>query len=278
MKGLKDKTAIVTGAASGIGRAAAKGLSAAGANVFATDIDGDGLSQTAEAITRSGGGKIVNAAQDVVDEARWDSVVQEATDAFGTLPQILVNNAGIAVAGPITDMSLADWRRQMEINVESVFLGTRALMRALGEGGPGGSIINISSVAGLRGAAGASPYCTSKGAVRLFSKSAAIECAQMGFGIRVNSVHPGIIDTPIWTKSITDMMEAGADEETIAQLTAETGANMMDPNAIAQMNTPMNRAGLPEEVADVIVYLASDASSFVTGQEFVVDGGMTAGA
>ena len=214
----------------------------------------------------------------LLHEARWDRVVEEATDAFGAAPQVLVNNAGIAVAGPITDMSLADWRRQMEVNVESVFLGTRALMRALGEGGPGGSIINISSVAGLRGAAGASPYCTSKGAVRLFSKSAAIECAQMGFGIRVNSVHPGIIDTPIWTKSITDMMEAGADEETIAQLTAETGANMMDPNAIAQMNTPMNRAGLPEEVADVIVYLASDASSFVTGQEFVVDGGMTAGA
>jgi len=276
MRGLDGKTAIVTGAASGIGRASALGLAAAGANVFATDIDADGLAQTAERIERAGGGKVATATQDVTDEARWDSVMEDAAKAFGKTPQVLINNAGIAVAGPLVDVTLDDWRRQTAVNVDSVFLGTRALMRALGEGGPGGSIINISSVAGLRGAAGASPYCTSKGAVRLFTKSAAVECAQMGFGIRVNSVHPGIIDTPIWSKSITDMMDAGADEETIAQLTAETGANMIDPNAIAQLGTPMGRAGQPEEVADLIVYLASDMSSFCTGQEFVVDGGMTA--
>ncbi len=264
---LDGRTAIVTGAASGIGRASAEALHRHGAKVFATDVDEAGLASLAAA--HDG---IETGLQDVVDEARWDAVFAEAADKLGT-PSILVNNAGIALAGPIEEYSLDDWQKQMAVNVDSVFLGTRAAMRAMK--GEGGSIINISSIAGLGGAAGASAYCASKGAVRLFSKAAALECSQLGYAIRVNSVHPGIIDTPIWTKNITRMAEV-MDEEQAATLTSDTGANTMDVDAIAEGTAPMGRAGRPEEIADMIVFLSSDESSYITGQEMVVDGGIRA--
>lgn len=270
MAQIEGKVAIITGAASGIGRACAIVLAREGASVVATDVDSEGLHDT-EKLVSDAGGKIITLTQDVTDEAVWENVFTEATETFGT-PSVLVNNAGIAIAGGITDFTLDDWRRQMAVNVDSVFLGTRAAMNAMSSGG---SIINISSVAGLRGAAGASAYCTSKGAVRLFTKAAAVECAQMGTGIRVNSVHPGIIDTPIWQKSITRMTEV-MDEERISALTAHSGANQMDVEAIASQSSPMGRAGRPEEVAELVLFLASDASSYISGQEHVVDGAMTA--
>ena len=266
------KVAIVTGAASGIGRAAAEALAKEGAAIMATDVDVEGAAHVANVIQEAGG-RAVSAQQDVTSEARWDEIF-DTVSALGS-PSILVNNAGIAVAGPIIDFSLEDWRQQMEVNLDSVFLGTRAAMRRMKDTG-GGAIVNISSVAGLRGAAGASAYCASKGGVRLFTKAAAVECASMGYGIRVNSVHPGIIDTPIWTKSITRMTEATREGEDMQAMLAETGANALDPDAIAQMNTPMARSGQPGEVADLIVFLSSEASSYCTGQEFVIDGGMTA--
>jgi NAD(P)-dependent dehydrogenase (short-subunit alcohol dehydrogenase family) len=184
-------------------------------------------------------------------------VVATAEQRFGGL-HILVANAGIGIMGPAIDMSLADWRRQMAVNVDGVFLTVKYGIPAMRRSG-GGSIIMMSSVAGLRGSAGLAGYSATKGAVRLFAKSMALECAQARDKIRVNSVHPGVIDTPIWGK-------------------LPPGANApLDAKAIAANVVPIGEVGTAEDIANGVLYLASDASRHVTGSELVIDGGMTAG-
>jgi len=188
---LDGKAAIVTGGASGIGAACARILAREGARVLITDLDPAG-----EALAGEIGGLFLR--HDVTDEAGWPGVVHTAEERFGGL-HVMVANAGIGVMATIVEMSLADWRRQMAVNVDGVFLSVKHAIPAMARAG-GGSIVIMSSVAGLRGSAGLAGYSATKGAVRLFAKSAALECAQAGNRVRVNSVHPGVIDTPIWDK------------------------------------------------------------------------------
>ena len=252
---VSGKVALVTGAASGIGRASAEVLAREGAAVVLTDLNAGGEA-VAEGI-RKGGGKARFALHDVTIEGRWNEIVASVEKEHGRL-DVLVNNAGIAVAGLIHELSLDDWRRQMAVNVDGVFLGVKTSLPLMRKSG-GGSIVNISSIAGLRGAPNLSAYCTSKGAVRLFTKSVALECAQMQDGIRCNSIHPGLIETPIWAQVVP-------------------GANApMDLDAAALVRVPLRRKGMPEDIAKVVLFLASEESAYMTGEEVVVDGGMTVG-
>lgn len=266
---VEGKVAIVTGGAAGIGRAAAEILAAEGASVVVTDIDTD-AGETVVAAIKAKGGTAIFRKQNVVDEALWGEIVTSTVEEFGKL-DVLVNNAGIAPGGPITEMSLKDWRFLMEVNVDSVFLGTKYAIPAMAASG-GGSIINISSVAGIKGAPGLTAYNATKGAVRLFTKGVARECAAGQNGIRVNSVHPGVIDTAIWGKMSASLAEMAED----SFLANAEGANAPDVEAIATgMQVPMGHAGKPTEIAEGILFLASDGSSHMTGSELVIDGGLT---
>lgn len=259
---VQGKVAIVTGGASGIGRACALRLAEEGARVAVTDVQDDAGAGVAAEI-EAAGGEALYLHQDVADEDRWITVIRTVAQHFGHL-DVLVNNAGVGLLGPVTEFSLEDWRRQNAINLDGVFLGTKHAIPAIRDSGGGGSIINMSSVAGLQGAAHFSGYCASKGGVRLFTKAVALECA--ADHIRVNSVHPGVIDTPIWTK-------VGAEQVPAAGAVAGTP----DPKAIAAQLVPSGEVGYPRDIADGVVFLASDESRYVTGSELVIDAGITAG-
>ena len=248
------KVALVTGAASGLGAETARRLAREGAAVLLTDVAVDAGEAVATGILDRGG-RAAFVAHDVTREDDWARAVAEAVKHFGGL-HVLVNNAGVSGGGfELMTHTLEDWRRILSINLDGVFLGLRHAGPAIAAAG-GGSVINLSSILGKVGMAGAAAYCASKGGVVMLTKAAALEWAPAN--IRVNSVHPGFIDTP---------MVSGA-------LHAAENGNELREMIISRH--AMGRLGLPREIADAIVFLASDESSFMTGSELVVDGGYTA--
>ena len=262
---LDNKVALVTGAATGIGASCVEYLARMGAKVMATDIQSEAGQQTVEALVDKG----LNVAfcqHDVCSEADWDRSIQTTLAQFGGL-DILVNNAGIYIGGTLLENSLEAVQRVYKINVDSIFLGMKAAASVMKPGaaaGKGGSIINLSSVAGLIGVPGHSAYGSTKGAVRLYTKHAAVEFGKLGYNIRVNSVHPGLIKTSMGDQAVQDFVDGGL-ASTIEEA-KETIIGM----------TPLGKLGEVQDIAQMILFLASDAASFVTGAEFIVDGGMSA--
>jgi 3(or 17)beta-hydroxysteroid dehydrogenase len=259
------KVAIVTGAASGIGAACARALAREGARVALTDI-AQAEAEAVSAQINRGGGTAVALRHDVGEEKDWAAVIAATIRTFGRL-DVLVNNAGISSRSSLLDTTLDDWRALMRINLDGVFLGTRAAIGAMQAADRPkdrlGSVINMSSVLGLVGGAGVAAYSASKGAVRLFTKAVALECADKGWRVRVNSVHPGYISTPLLDNALARRAAAeGSDVDVLRGQLVE--------------RHPLGRLGTPEDVANGVVYLASDESAFVTGCEMVIDGGYTA--
>jgi NAD(P)-dependent dehydrogenase (short-subunit alcohol dehydrogenase family) len=255
---VSGKVALVTGGSSGIGRGAAEKLAQEGAVVVVTDIQ-DHLGGEVVAGIQKAGGKAEYLHHDVTSEDAWIDVVAQVKSRHGRL-DILVNNAGIGIGGSVLDMTLEAWRRQTAVNLDGVFLGTKHAIPLMRTSGGGGSIINISSVAGLKGAPTLAGYCATKGGVRLFTKAVAMECANAKDGIRVNSVHPGIIETPIW----------------VGVMGGEPGVDAPpDLDAMSELAVPLGVKGVPEDIANGILWLASDESRYVTGAELVIDGGLS---
>ena len=245
---LQGKVALISGAARGMGAVEARMLAAEGAAVVVADLLDEAGRAVAAEIAESGG-QALYVHLDVTDEAAWQRAVEAATGRFGKL-DVLVNNAGIVRTERVLETTERIWDDVMSVNAKGVFLGTKAAIPAMRAAG-GGSIVNISSSAGLTGSTQNAAYHASKGAVRIFTKAAAIQYAQ--YNIRVNSVHPGMIDT--------DMLAASRVGDVLEQRLSVT---------------PLARIGRPEEIAYGVLYLASDESSFVTGSELVIDGGRTA--
>src|SRR5580765_609659 len=229
------KVALVTGGASGIGEAVSELLAREGASVAVTDVD-DLKGPEVTARIKKAGGEASFWHHDVTSEERWIEVVAEVMKRYGRL-DVLVSNAGIGISVPtITEMSLADWRRQTAINLDGVFLSVKHCLPAMRQT-KGGSVIMMSSLAGLRGSANLAGYCATKGGVRLFAKAIAMECATRGDGIRVNSVHPGIIDTPIWGKIRPDLVAGGRNAP-------------IDVEEMGRRGAPLGRVGQPQDIAN----------------------------
>ena len=251
MADLGGKTVLVTGAASGIGRATATLLAGAGAALALADIDEAGGRDAARGIEGA-----VFHRLDVTDEADWERVTGAVVEQFGGLDG-LVNGAGIVLTASIEDTSYEAWRGVMAVNLDGTFLGCKHAVKAMKASG-GGSIVNLSSVSGIVGGHNLAAYNASKGGVRLLTKSVALHCARESLGIRCNSVHPAFVETPM-----------------VEQLVAESPDAERARRSMARQ-VPLGRIARPDEIARMILYLMSDDSAFVTGAEMVIDGGVTA--
>lgn len=255
---VNGKKALVTGAAQGLGAAHAWMLAREGANVLLTDINGDGVTETAAAIdAEMGKGTAFAMRHDVTNPDDWDAAIALAAEKMGGL-SVLVNNAGVGVRGNIETCTLEEWHRGFAINVDSVFLGCQKALPLLRDSQPA-SIVNISSIAGLIASDTMPGYNASKAAVWMLSKSVALYCAKRGWDIRCNSVHPTFVDTPIL--------------DGIA-----TSANIEKSVVMGKLarQIPLGRVGVPDDIAAGVLYLASDESRFMTGAELKLDGGISA--
>ncbi|WP_221796711.1 SDR family NAD(P)-dependent oxidoreductase [Aquisediminimonas sediminicola] len=254
---LPDTIAVVTGAAGGIGRELCKALKAAGATVIATDLAASATDLTADHYLQ----------HDVTDAAAWQRVADFVATTYGRL-DALVNNAGFSIVVKFEDSPLSEWQRVQSINVDSMVIGIQAMLPMLKEGGKarkgGASVVNFSSVGGKNGAAFNAAYCTSKAAVGMLTKCLGIEFAALGYNIRVNSVHPGGIETAMLNSILNRYVEIGAVPSLDVAL---EGVNR---------SHPIGRMGRPDELGGGVVYLCSEAASFVTSSELVIDGGFTA--
>ena len=249
---LEGKTALVTGAASGIGLQTSIRLAEEGARVMMTDINLEEGLQQAEKL----GANATFLKLDVTEEEEWIPVLDETVKRFDRL-DILVNSAGMVLIADVEQITLEDWRKVHAVNLDGTFLGCKHGVRFMKEFGAG-SIINLSSVSGMIGGFNLAAYNSSKGAVRMLTKSVALHCARAGYGIRCNSIHPTFIETPMLESMIRDSPDPEKARQTLVR------------------QVPLRRIGRPDDVANMIVYLASDESTFVTGTEMVIDGGVIA--
>lgn len=261
---LVGKVALVTGGGRGLGAETAETLARAGAKVMLSDVRLEDAEATVKRI-RASGGKALAISHDVTREEDWVLAVQATLEGFGGL-DVLVNNAGIEKMALLTEACVEDFRLMHEVNVTGVFLGLKHAARAMrpgGAAGQGGSIINLSSVAGLIGMPALGGYCSSKGAVRLLTKAAAVEFASLGYGIRVNSIHPAIIKTEMGVNVVHGLVSNGLAPD---EATADAYVESLHPLGYGQ----------PQDVSSAVLYLASQASRWSTGSEIVLDGGASA--